>query len=130
MRSELTTLSSQYKSQIVTTLISSVNIRFARYEQNEGFQMAAILDLRWKLDWCRPDEVTRYTNLLIEEVSLQYGPNEMDELETTSSPARKICKLFNIMVSQSSPISNSKEPSQTRWRYISLNQRSQRMLSH
>ena len=31
IRSELTTLSSTYKSKFVTTLISSVNTRFARY---------------------------------------------------------------------------------------------------
>ena len=29
--------------------------------------MAATLDPRWKLDWCRPDGVSRYTNLLIEK---------------------------------------------------------------
>ncbi|KAI6648432.1 Zinc finger BED domain-containing protein 4-like [Oopsacas minuta] len=75
--------------------------------------MAAILDPRWKLDWYRPDEVTRCTNFLIEKVSLQYGPNEMDELETTASTARKRCRLFNFMVSQSILISNSKGPSQT-----------------
>ena len=62
IRSELTTLSSTYKSKFVTTLILSLNTRFARYEQNEGFQMAAIFGLRWKLDWCKPDEVSRYTN--------------------------------------------------------------------
>lgn len=111
IRAELTTLPCTHKSQFVTTLISSVNTRFARYNQSEDFQTAAIFDPRWKLD-CRPD-VTRYTNLLIEKIPLQYRPNEMEESETTSTLAKKRCKIFKFMASQSTPISISKEPSQT-----------------
>ena len=53
----------------------------------------------------------------------------MDELETTS-PAKKRCKLFKFMASQSTPISKSKKPSQNQVRLISLSQPFQRLLSH
>ena len=75
LRSELKELSKTYKSKMVTTLISSIERRLVKYEEQEFFQLAAALDPRWKLDWCYNSEANHIKELLSKKVSELNSPS-------------------------------------------------------
>lgn len=104
LRAELADLSTTYKSKFVSTLASSIDSRLGVYEHMESFQLAAVLDPRWKVDWCTPEEVKDLTDLLSDKVSALLPKPETN---VTSSPPKKKCKLFRFMSSTSSKSSSS-----------------------
>ena len=57
LKAELSELSTTHKSKLLTTLLASVDTRLAKYEDRESFQLATILDPRFKVAWCTPDEI-------------------------------------------------------------------------
>uniref|UniRef100_A0A1X7V2H5 HAT C-terminal dimerisation domain-containing protein n=1 Tax=Amphimedon queenslandica TaxID=400682 RepID=A0A1X7V2H5_AMPQE len=52
LRASLDSLSLKYKSPMVQTFKSSLENRMSSYEDHEHFLIAAILDPRFKLNWC------------------------------------------------------------------------------
>ena len=64
LRAELSSLHNKYSNKLVTTLQASLEERLAKYEEMEHFQLAAILDPRFKLDWCSEEETQPMKSLL------------------------------------------------------------------
>ncbi|KAG0718305.1 Zinc finger BED domain-containing protein 4 [Chionoecetes opilio] len=109
LRAELQDLSATYKSKMVTTLQTSIDTRLQKYEDNEAFQLAAVLDPRWKMSWCNPAEIPIVTERLAERVKAitPMTPNQDPEgpEPPQASPPRKKCKLFRFMAPASTRIS-------------------------
>ena len=69
LRAELQELLPKYRSDMLTTLIKSVDSRLSIYEEDPTFQLASILDPRYKLSWCQEDQVQPVTDLLSSKFS-------------------------------------------------------------
>lgn len=79
LKVELEQLSVTYKSKMVTTLKNSTDRRLRIYEDIEIFQLASLLDPRFKMDWCSADEVVAMRALLNSKVA------EITPRDTTAS---------------------------------------------
>ncbi|XP_076065166.1 zinc finger BED domain-containing protein 4-like [Oratosquilla oratoria] len=108
LRAELELLSQTYKSNMITTLKSSIEKRLKIYEDMEMFQLASLLDPRFKMDWCSPEEVNLMKSLLKTKVDeiISTGNKEKDSLQENKEAPRKKCKLFRFMTPSSSTSSS------------------------
>ncbi|XP_063876928.1 uncharacterized protein LOC135109479 [Scylla paramamosain] len=99
LKAELEQLSQRYKSKMITTLKSSVKKRLKIFEDMEIFQLASLLDPRFKMDWCSPEEVMFMKSLLKSKVD-EIMPTTTEEKgslqENMEAPSKK-CKLFRSM---------------------------------
>ena len=85
------------KSELVSTLITSINKRLQRYESNDAFKVATVLDPRWKLDWCLADEVEDIKSLVNDKVASVGPVNDATIDRADTPPAPKKIKLFGFM---------------------------------
>ena len=98
LRVELKSLQDKYSSKLVTTLQASLEQRLAKYEDMEHFQLATILDPRFKLDWCNEDETNPMKRLITKKFEQLAPSTPCGDLN--SPPAKRI-KLFGFMKSKS-----------------------------
>ena len=77
LKAELDEFSTTSKSKLISTLITSINKRLHKYESNDAFKLAAVLDPRRKLDWCSADEVEDIKSLIKLPA---WGPSMMQRL--------------------------------------------------
>lgn len=111
LKVELEELTSTYKSKMLDTLISSVDKRLSLYEKKELFQVAAMLDPRFKTAWCTEDEVEPMKALLHAKVN-QLTPPTTSTQPDTSSPPKKKSKLFKFLTSRSVTTVSTSTPSE------------------
>ncbi|CAC5426502.1 unnamed protein product [Mytilus coruscus] len=64
LKQKVNQLSNVYNNKMMTTLNSSIETRLTRFEEDNDFILAAILDPKFKLRWCEPVKVAPYTLLL------------------------------------------------------------------
>ena len=116
LRAELASLHNKYSSKLITTLQASQEERLTKYEEMEHFQLAAILDPRFKLDWCSEDELQPMKSLLNEKYqSLNPASASFDESE---APPAKRRKLFSFMTARHTIAQSA--PSTEVTRYLNL----------
>ena len=116
LRAELASLHNKYSSKLITTLQASQEERLTKYEDMEHFQLAAILDPRFKLDWCSEDELQPMKSLLNEKYqSLNPASASFDESE---APPAKRRKLFSFMTARHTIAQSA--PSTEVTRYLNL----------
>ena len=96
LKAEMRALSDKYQCKMVKTLKSSVDKRLTKYESLELFQMAAMLDPRFKLLWCTEGERADLRQALINNVNVIL-PESNEIADTITSPPRKRAKLFSFM---------------------------------
>ncbi|XP_071791964.1 E3 SUMO-protein ligase ZBED1-like [Asterias amurensis] len=105
LREELKDLPSNNKSsKMVTFLEASFDKHLTKYEEDEAFQLAAVLDPRWKLDWCKQDtdEAKTVAKLLRDKVSALSPAAALTKVsQELAPPQKKKCKLFRFMESAS-----------------------------
>ncbi|XP_071948961.1 uncharacterized protein, partial [Antedon mediterranea] len=88
-----------YKSEIVDILESSIEKHISQYEQMDDFKIAATVDPRFKLDWCKDDEVEGVKNLLMRKAELIWSrPTAQDQ-----PVENKRSGMFSFMTSRSLP---------------------------
>ncbi len=74
-----------------------------KYDAEETFRIAAVLDPRWKMGWCEEDEATEMKHIIIQKSQQVQQAESSSAPETTtispsgSSPTRKKSKLFEFM---------------------------------
>ena len=75
---------------MISTLITSINKRLQRYESNDAFKLATVLDPRWKLDWCLADEVEDIKSLVNDKVASVGPVNDatIDRADTPPAPKK------------------------------------------
>ena len=99
LRAELQELLQKHKTDLLTTLISSVDRRLTIYEEHPVFQLATILDPRYKLSWCQEDQQQPATDLLTAKFNELSPPSTAS---TPSSPPKKKSKLLRHLPSHRS----------------------------
>ena len=90
----------KFNTRLTNTLRSSLHKRMEKYDNEEIFRIAAVLDLRWKLGWCKEDEVTEMKHIILErgrDFSNSSEESASASQESQDSPPRKKSKLFEFM---------------------------------
>ena len=100
LRHLLVQLRETYNSKIITTLQSSLEKRLAQFEHMTCFQLAAVLDPRFKLDWCLDAEVPDMRTLLRSTAKKTATRPPATESADEPPPAKR-SKLFNFMANRS-----------------------------
>ena len=93
LKAELDEFSTTFKSKLISTLITFINKRLQRYESNDAFKLATVLDPRWKLDWCLADEVEDIKSLVNDKVASVGPVNDatIDRADTPPAPKKSSC---------------------------------------
>ena len=95
---ELSILRETYNCRLVSTLQASLDRRLSKYEDMPCMKLAAVLDPRFKLDWCNDDEVTDVKQLLTEQLPMA----STSELCRSEEPPHKRSRLLSFMKGRSS----------------------------
>ena len=59
-------LCKKFTTRLRNTLRSSLHKQMEKYDNGEIFRIAAVLDPRWKLQWCKEDEVSEMKRIILE----------------------------------------------------------------
>jgi len=104
LRAQLSALKEQFNCQLVSTLQTSLEKRLSKYESMSHFQLAAILDPRFKLDWCDDHELQQ-NQLLLTTTWTDASSSSPATCATSSSdpPPAKRSKMFSFMASRGKP---------------------------
>ena len=89
---------SKYHSSFVAALKASLQIRVPHFEENETYILAAMLDPRFKLRWCKSDSnKIRYKEILKNEAKKHTDTSETVADTGLEPPSKKMKTLFNFM---------------------------------
>jgi len=80
--------SHSYCHKLAASLNESIQTRLGQYESDEAYTMASILDPRFKLRWCKENEIEKNTSLLHEKVA-EITIGETSEPEVCSPPEKR-----------------------------------------
>ena len=103
---QLINLTSKYHSSFVTALRSSLMKRMAVYEKKNDYNIAAMLDPRFKLFWCRDEDEKERVKAIVEcelarvVVCVPHTPiveESSGTIETECEPSSKKRRLFTFM---------------------------------
>lgn len=95
LREQLDTLSKDYSCKLLSTLRQSVDTRLSKFEAMEVFQIAAVLNPRYKLDWCTDSEVDKIKHTLVKKAEeLHQQTSTTSEQEDTPPPSKKARPQF------------------------------------
>ena len=101
LRIEMNNLCQKYNSRFTTTLKASFERRMFKYENEEIFKFAAVLDPRWKMAWCTEDESVELKHIILEKARSESDDVRPSIEETTTAseepPPKKVSKLFEFM---------------------------------
>ncbi|XP_042885477.1 uncharacterized protein LOC122261747 [Penaeus japonicus] len=103
LRTSLSELEATFNNKLVTNLQLSLEERLSPYEEIEYFQLAAMLDPRFKADWCQEGKVHEMKNLLLTAVSAISSAFPAPPTSTCvqpSPPPTKRSRLFAFMSSR------------------------------
>ena len=101
LRHHFNQLQSKYNQSFISDLRDNVEKYLGCYEQCDTYRIAAVLDARFKLNWCNNDSERDAIRLdLINEVSSLFATSS--QVEHASGPSEKRSKLFSYMMPVSS----------------------------
>ena len=112
LRSHLTAVASTYNCKFLTELRSSLERRLSSYLKREEFQLASILDPRFKLDWCSGVEQKALMSALLTRHAESRQPAPMVPEKSCDPPPKKRSKLLSFMAmdKSTSQIDQENEP--------------------
>ena len=97
LKAQLLNVNVQYTEPVRAALLKSIDRRLSAHEDKNSFQMAAILDPRFKLVWCHSkQESSEMKNCLMTAVDVINSSSAVPA-SSPESPPRKRCKLFSFM---------------------------------
>ena len=85
LRHQMHQISSTFNNKMLSTFKRSIKERLSRYEEEESYVVAAVLDPRFKLRWCESDKID-YVESLVRK-NLQTVSVQDDEI--LNSPPKK-----------------------------------------
>ncbi|XP_063846812.1 uncharacterized protein LOC135092289 [Scylla paramamosain] len=108
LKAELQQPSQTHKSKVITTLKSSIKKTLNIYEDKAMFQLASLLDPRFNMDWCPPQQVIFITSLLKSKVHdiMSTATEEKGSLQENKEAPTKKCRLFRFMTPSASTSSS------------------------
>jgi hypothetical protein len=88
MKNQMQSISGIYNSKMVISLQSSIEKRLSKYEKDEDYIIATVLDPRFKLTWCKNEAMREehYANISAKM-------NNFVELSEEKSPPQKKAKI-------------------------------------
>ena len=105
LHASLNSLQSKYNCPMVADLLASLNRRMSQYEDKDRFMFAAVLDPRFKLQWCGSDDekaiIKKKFTELVSKSTVQSANTSPTEAEETGPPKEKKRKLFSSMSTSS-----------------------------
>ncbi|XP_063855526.1 zinc finger BED domain-containing protein 4-like [Scylla paramamosain] len=108
LKAELEQPSQTHESKVITTLKSSIKKTLKIYEDKAMFQLASLLDPRFNMDWCSPQQVMFITSLLKSKVHdiKSTATEEKGSLQENKEAPTKKCRLFRFMTPSASTSSS------------------------
>ncbi|XP_063846824.1 zinc finger BED domain-containing protein 4-like [Scylla paramamosain] len=108
LKAELQQPSQTHKSKVITTLKSSIKKTLKIYEDKAMFQLASLLDPRFNMDWCPPQQVMFITSLLKSKVHdiKSTATEEKGSLQENKEAPTKKCRLFRFITPSASTSSS------------------------
>lgn len=100
LRNSLRELEATFNNKLVTNLQLSLEERLSPYEEMEYFQLAAMLDPRFKADWCHEGRAQEMKRLLLAAVSATSAAPSAPPAPTRAQPPpppTKRSRLFAFM---------------------------------
>ena len=98
---QLNNVITKYHCSFLHALKDSLSRRMVVYEANDDYILAAILDPRFKLLWCRNDDEKKRAEALLTAEMAKVKPQDISDVteEETSicKPPKKKCKIFTFM---------------------------------
>ena len=113
LRSQLVQIKEKYNCKMVESLKKSTEQRMYVYEEQASFRLAATLDPRFKLAWCKDTcEAEKQSTSLLAATNILAPPpvsfTQSQPGSSASSPPAKQCQLFSFMgVKEAIPSSTS-----------------------
>lgn len=114
LRVQLDNMQSRFNNKLVSGLKHSLEKRLTVFEDKQRYKLAAALDPRFKLAWCKEGEVKEQQAALIKEAialtSLSNKSADGESVTLASSqqqPPKKQSKLFSFMTAGTLPRSTS-----------------------
>lgn len=100
LRCYLKQVRSNHSNILVSNLLKSVENRLHTYERNKGYQVAAILDPIFRLDWCKNEEerVAMHSKLTTQACAMTevLPPPPVVSESGSASPAQKRKKSCSV----------------------------------
>jgi hypothetical protein len=117
LKHQLSTMASRSHTSLINALTASLDSRMAVYEEKEEYLLAAVLDCRFKLRWCKDDsEITRLKTMLTEKISIIIiteepvaNRSDITEVASIQEPPKKK-RLFSFMKDDQGPESTQANP--------------------
>ena len=98
LKEQLSKMDTRYHGKLITAFMQSISKRFESLEYERPFQMASLLDPRFKLAWCKSHEAELIKSyLLMEAVTMSNDKTEPTSSASDSEPPQKRCRLFGFM---------------------------------
>ncbi|XP_062579450.1 zinc finger BED domain-containing protein 4-like [Saccostrea cucullata] len=88
IKHQLRQISAIHSNKMIQTLVHSVESRLSPFEENETFILAAVLDPRFKIRWCKSGKVEEIVALLKERTN-NVQTQDIDDLTSPESPPTK-----------------------------------------
>ena len=98
LKVQIDSLCKKFNTRLTNMLRSSLHKRMEKHDIEEIFRIAAVLDPRWKMGWCKEDEATEMKRIILQKgrhtLALE---SSSASSEGSSTPSRKKSKLFEFM---------------------------------
>lgn len=114
LRVQMNEMHSRFNNKLVSALRKSIDKRLSIYEDKVLYKLAAILDPRFKLAWCKESEVQELQNVLTKEAESLLKENNQDKGQEDSPgtsmmlpPPVKKSGLFSYMTFSAAATSGS-----------------------
>jgi hypothetical protein len=103
IKHQLRQMSAIHSNKMIQTLIRSVESRLSPFQDNDIFILAAVLDPRFKMRWCKSEKMEETVALLKEQTSNLQTTNINDSLSPQSPPPKKAKTDFFSFLPSSTP---------------------------
>ena len=104
LEAQLAAIKAKYNCKMVQSLKKSVEHRLSAYEEQTSFQLAATLNPRLKVAWCKDTcEAQKKRTALLAVVNLLATPlvtSAQTQPDSSASPPAKQCKPFGFLGAQ------------------------------
>ena len=95
LKHQLKQISCTYNNAMVSRLRNSIDNRLSHYETDESYLMAAILDPRFKIRWCKKETEGQPTKDLMHKANEIYMPsNKQEDITSPPSKVKKTRRRF------------------------------------
>jgi len=97
LKKHLQSVKCDYSTKFVSSLLSSLSKRLSQYENDDVYKTSAMLDTRFKVLWCEPEEIEETTTSLKKKVSFVESVAQIDNSDDNITPPSKKLKTDDFL---------------------------------